>query len=268
MKRKFGIFVILILMFASVQVFAETLNAKVLLPDGNGAPFATVSVGDAVFTANNEGNVTLDVPSDVKILKVNWLELSAELPVGETLKFKNKTLYGAPYSKDDFLINGPDVWEITDTEIIAVEGSETQLFYEDAFDNTVFRAKFTLDNAAQWYYVRFFTRLYDPGFNGYSLNFPGVGDSYFARYEGNWDQYSDIPPTFLGVPGKVKVECETVMFSEDETITVYYRETSQDSYRKIYSVVDDSVEAYYDGGFAIMCSYLSLKITELGVFSF
>lgn len=265
MKNRLVLFIIFVLVLTSIHIYADAIEAIVLLPDGNPAPYATVTVGEDALQADGNGKVTLDVGADVKTVTVKWLDLTAELPVSENLKFRNKVLYGPPYSKDDFLITGPDIWEIKDTEIVTTADSESSIFYEDAFENTILRAKYTLDDAAQWYYIRFFIRLYDAGFNGYSLNFPGIGDAYYARYDGNWDQH--VGMTFFRFRSKVKTEYEFVMFAKDENITVYHRETAN-KYTKVLDINDSSPDAYYDGGFAIMNSFLSCKITELGLFAY
>jgi hypothetical protein len=269
MKNRFWFCTVLVFALLAVAISAETLQAVVRLPDNNPAPFATVTVGDKVFEADAEGRVTLEVPADVKTVKITWLELTAELPVSANLKFKNRLLYGPPYIKEDFVVTGPDVWEFTDDQISAPLGSETMLFYEDAFDNMVLRAKYSITNPEeeQWYYLRFFIRLYDPGFWGYSVNMSVVNDPYFVRYDGNWDQYVAANMTFFGPKPAEGKEYELVMFAKDETITVYHRDVAG-KYTKVHQFVDNSPEAYFDGGFAIMKSYSGATIRELGIFAY
>lgn len=267
-RKKMWLFFVLVFFVGSLHLHAKTVNTRILLPDGNGAPYATVSIGTETFTADATGNVVLEVPEDKSVATVTWLTLSQELAISEKMKFKNKVLYGAPYSKDDFDFKGPDVWEFSDNEIIASAGSESQIFYDDSFENTILRAIFKIDNVQQYYYLRFFTRLVEPGFNGYCLSFPTAGQAYVARYEGNWDKHSDIGPTFLAYSTKPKIEYEFVLFSKDEKLVGYIRETSQKEYKKILDLEDKSDGVFFDGGFAIMSSFVSAKITELGLFSY
>lgn len=57
------------------------------------------------------------------------------------------------------------------------------------------------------------------------------------------------------------------MFAKDETITVYHRDVAG-KYTKVHQFVDNSPEAYFDGGFAIMKSYSGATIRELGIFAY
>lgn len=273
MTKRLGLFMVVVLVLAAVNLQAETLTAQILLPDGNRAPFAKVQIANNVFEADANGVVVLDIPLDKKVATVNWLDLSAELPIGEQMKFKNKLYFGAPYEKDDFTIQGEDVWEINKTEIVVEEGYETQLFFDDSFANFVFRAKFSVDNAKLYNYLRFFFRLTEPGFNSYCLSFPGISGAltYFTRFEGNWDKQFNIlePKEMFIAPGvKEGVEYETVIFAKEEKIVIYFRAASVKGYKKIMEAKDLTEGAVYDGGFAIMSSFLSAKITELSLFSY
>ncbi len=273
MTKRLGVITVLVMVLMTFQIYAETLNAQILLPDGNGAPFAKVQIDESVFEADANGVVILDVPAGKKVATVSWLALTSELPIGEQMKLKNKLYFGAPYDKDDFIINGEDIWEINKKEIIVDEGFETQLFYDDSFANFVFRAKFSVDNAKLYNYLRFFFRLTEPGFNSYCLSFPGIqgAETYFTRFEGNWDKQVNIrepKPMFLAAGAKVGVEYETVIFAKEEKIVVYVRATSDKGYKKIMDAEDLTDGAVYDGGFAIMSSFLSAKITELSIFSY
>ncbi len=273
MTKRLGFFVVMVLVLVAVNLQATTLTAQILLPDGNRAPFAKVQIANNVFEADANGVVVLDVPQDKKVATVNWLALSAELPIDEQMKFKNKLYFGAPYNKDDFTIQGEDIWEINKNEILVKEGYETQLFYDDSFANFVFRAKFSLDKAKLYNYLRFFFRLTEPGFHSYCLSFPGISGalSYFTRFEGNWDKQFNIlePKEMFIAPGaKAGVEYETVIFAKEEKIVIYFRATSDNGYKKIMEAQDLSEGAVYDGGFGIMSSFLAAKITELSLFSY
>lgn len=244
------------------------VNATILLPDGNVAPFAEVVANGKSFTADANGNVVLDVEDGVKTATVKWLSLSAELPIASEMKFKNKLYYGAPYDPEDFTVNGEDNWEIDNKTLYNPGDKEAQIFYDDSFDNIVFRTKYTLNNPKDYYYLRFFFRTVEPGFNGYGLNVPNLAgyQIYFTRFEGDWNKYNELK--FIAPPAKANVEYEIVVFLKNEKIQVYLRPTSESKYNQILNIEDTSDGAYFDGGFSIMASFLEVKLTELAVFAY
>ncbi len=252
----------------AIHVNAASVNATILLPDGNVAPFAEVVVEGKSFAADANGNVVLDVADGVKTANVKWLSLSAELPIASEMKLKNKLYYGAPYDQEDFTVNGEDNWEIDKKSLYNPGDKEAQIFYDDSFADFVFRTKFTLDKAKDYYYLRFFFRTVEPGFNGYGLSVPNLAgyQIYFTRFEGDWNKYTALK--FIAPPAKVDLEYELVVFLKNEKIEAYLRPTNEPKYNQILNIEDTSDGAYFDGGFSIMASFLEVKLTELAVFAY
>lgn len=271
--------VVLVLVFALIVVLASfgvsaanTLSAKVVLPDGNGAPYATVTVGDKVFKTDSNGAVEITYENESKAT-IKWLEIEAEVTLSAKMKLPNRLYYGAPYDEIDWVLNGPDTWEI-DSNVIRNEGgqnNESQIFIDDGLDNFVIRTKFSASAPSQWFMLRFFMRASAPGFNGYGINFAvnPADRTFAARFEGAWDKYEKLAKDlfiYSAVPQNKPFEF--VGFLKDEHIVVYVRAEDQREYTKILDIEDDSADAYYDGGIGILNSFTTVEITEFSVFKF
>jgi hypothetical protein len=196
MKRSSYLLVLMLVwVVAAFSASAATLSARVVLPDGSGAPFATVTIGDKVFTASETGKVEITYDGE-KTALVKWLELEEEIAIGATMKFSNRLYYGAPYDANDFVTWGPDIWEITESAMYCPGGlgNEAQIFLDDFYDNFVMRAKFSAEAESQWFYLRFMIRGVEPGFNGYGVTVAmhPADQSSFARFNGSWDNYDVI----------------------------------------------------------------------------
>lgn len=266
--KKNVLFILTLIVFLTATSFASSLSAKILLPDGNGAPFATVTIGDKAFKANEKGEVEITFDSEKNAL-IKWLDLEVVIPIGDTMKIPNKVLYGPPYDELDWEVFGPDTWEFDDKIILnpGGQGNESQIFLDEVFDNFIFRSKFITNKPSQWFYVRFFMRAFEAGFNGYGISFATSqsDQTFFARFEGSWE-VSD--PYFVcgAVPEGVPIEF--VGFLKNDHIVIYARVEGDAEYIKLIDTIDNSDDAFYDGGVSILNSFCELEISELGVFKF
>ncbi|HHY19112.1 MAG TPA: hypothetical protein GX522_04380 [Firmicutes bacterium] len=271
MKRTL-VSVLTLIVMLSLTSFAASLTAKVVLPDGNGAPFAEVKIGEKTFVADEKGNVELTYNSEKNAL-VKWLDLEEELPIGDTMKFSNKKLYGAPYDPFDWLVSGSETWDIDD-KIMANPGgehNEAQIFLDDEFDDFIVRSKFVAAAPSQWYYVRFFLRGAEPGFNGYGISFAAnpSDQTFFARFEGSWDKYEQITDSLFVYPAvEQNVPHEFVGFLKNDHIVLYLRAQGESKYHKLVDVVDDSDGALFDGSVSILNSFCDVEISEFSIFKY
>ncbi len=264
--------ILTIMVLLTVTSLANSQSAKILLPDGNGAPLATVTIGDKVFKANEKGEVEITFDSEKKAL-LKWLDLAVEVPIEATMKFPNKVLCGPPYDALDWVVNGPDTWEF-DKKIILNPGgqnNESQIFLDEDFSDFVIRSKFIAEKPSQWFYVRFFMRAFEEGFNGYGISFAASpsDQTFFTRFEGSWEKYTKvIDPIFVysAIPEGIPVEF--VGFLKNDHILIYLRVEGEKEYKKIVDAVDNSEGAFYDGGISILNSFCDLEISELGVFKY
>lgn len=273
MKRSSYLLVLMLVwVVAAFSASAATLSARVVLPDGSGAPFAMVTIGDKVFTASETGKVEITYDGE-KTALVKWLELEEEIAIGATMKFSNRLYYGAPYDANDFVTWGPDIWEITESAMYCPGGlgNEAQIFLDDFYDNFVMRAKFSAEAESQWFYLRFMIRGVEPGFNGYGVTVAmhPADQSSFARFNGSWDNYDVITEDiFIGPAMDPGVEDEIVVFAKDEHIVVYLRNAGQKDYMKVVDHIDDDPGAFFDGGVGILNSFTVVEITEFSVFRY
>ncbi|MDD2431206.1 MAG: hypothetical protein PHD88_03730 [Firmicutes bacterium] len=272
--RKGSLFLVvsLVLVMATCSVGAASLAARVVLPDGSGAPFATITIGDKVFTASESGRVELTYDTE-KTACVKWLELEEEIPISDTMTFSNKLYYGAPYDVYDFLTTGPEIWEVTETAMFCPggQGNESQIYLDDSFENFVFRSKFNAEADGQWNYLRFMLRGIEPGFNGYGLSVAihPIDECFFARFNGSWDAYDQLTESlFVGPSMDSGADNEFVAFLKDEHIVIYIRNQGEKDYTKLIDLVDEDPSAFFDGGVGILNSFTTVEITEFSVFRY